>query len=74
MRTTLNLADDVVKAARALARAQRRSLGNVISDLARETLGLDRGITFRNGFPTFAVGIGASALTSETVRRAQEEE
>lgn len=38
MRTTLNIADDVLLAAREAARRQNRSLGAVISDLARRSL------------------------------------
>lgn len=38
MRTTLDLDDDVVTAARELAAGQRRSLGSVISELARRGL------------------------------------
>ena len=38
MRTTLALDDDVLKAARALARQQGSTLGAVISGLARESL------------------------------------
>lgn len=38
MRTTLDLDDDVLQAAREHAARERRSLGAVISDLARESL------------------------------------
>ena len=38
MRTTLQLDDDVLAAARVLARQRRRSVGDVISDLARQAL------------------------------------
>lgn len=38
MRTTLDIADDVLAAAREIGRRQRRSLGDVISDLARQAL------------------------------------
>ena len=38
MRTTLQLDDDVLAAARVLARQQRTSLGAVISELARQAL------------------------------------
>jgi hypothetical protein len=36
MRTTLDIADDVLFAARDLARREKKSLGEVISDLARQ--------------------------------------
>lgn len=38
MRTTLDIADDVLAAVRALARQQRRTAGEVLSDLARRAL------------------------------------
>ncbi|MGH3983405.1 MAG: hypothetical protein ACRDST_12145 [Pseudonocardiaceae bacterium] len=38
MRTTLNLADDVLLAVKERARRERRSVGEVLSDLAREAL------------------------------------
>lgn len=38
MRTTLAIDDDVLKAAKALAKAENRSLGEVVSDLARRSL------------------------------------
>jgi hypothetical protein len=38
MRTTLDLDDDVLIAAKAHAARQKRSLGSVISELARESL------------------------------------
>ena len=38
MRTTLQLDDDVLAAARVLARQQRTSMGAVISELARQAL------------------------------------
>lgn len=38
MRTTLQLDDDVLAAARALAAQQRRTLGEVVSELARRGL------------------------------------
>jgi hypothetical protein len=38
MRTTLNIADDVLHAAKERAKRERRSAGDVLSDLAREAL------------------------------------
>ncbi len=38
MRTTLDIADDVLMAAKERARRQKRSLGEILSDLAREGL------------------------------------
>jgi hypothetical protein len=38
MRTTLNIDDDVLQAAREIAKRERRSVGAVISDLIRKAL------------------------------------
>jgi hypothetical protein len=38
MRTTLSVDDDVLFAARELAKRERRSVGEVLSDLARQAL------------------------------------
>ena len=52
MRTTLNLDDDVLSAARALAARTGRPLGKVVSDLARERLEAETPtVEFRNGIP-----------------------
>ena len=48
MRTTLNIADDVLYAVKERARRERRSAGEVLSDLAREALtGEGRGMRHR---------------------------
>lgn len=38
MRTTLNIADDVLLAAQEIAQREKKTIGQVMSDLARETL------------------------------------
>lgn len=38
MRTTLDIADDVLRAAKELARRERKTAGKVISELARRAL------------------------------------
>ncbi|CAN5844779.1 ribbon-helix-helix domain-containing protein [soil metagenome] len=42
MRTTLTIADDVLLAVKERARRERRSIGDVLSDLARQALTSDR--------------------------------
>ncbi|NJD89247.1 MAG: antitoxin [Betaproteobacteria bacterium] len=39
MRTTLNIADDVLQAARERARRENKTVGEVVSELARAALG-----------------------------------
>ncbi|MFT4036185.1 MAG: antitoxin [Patulibacter sp.] len=73
MRTTLSLDDDVIFAARELAAAQRRSLGAVISDLARRGLTPSK-VDEDGSLPVIRVPAGAPPLTAEIVRGAFEEQ
>lgn len=73
MRTTVNLDDDVLSAARSLAAAQGRSLGEVLSDLARRGLRPDPVQEDDEGMPVFKVLPGAGPLTPEMVRSAMED-
>ncbi len=73
MRTTLDLDDDVVGAARELAAGERRSLGSVISELARRGLTPAR-IETAEGLPVIRVPAGTPPLTPEMVRRAVDED
>jgi hypothetical protein len=54
MRTTLDIDDDVLRAAKELAAAQKSTAGQVISDLVRQALtrsiDVER-LPVRNGFP-----------------------
>ncbi|MGO9957568.1 MAG: antitoxin [Solirubrobacteraceae bacterium] len=73
MRTTLNLDDDVVAAARELAADTRRSLGSVISDLARRGLTPAR-VDSTDGLPVIRVPPGTPAITPGMVRRALDDD
>jgi hypothetical protein len=71
MRTTLDIDDGVLAAARAIAEAENRSLGSVISELARRSLvPLQRGT---ETFPTFDVPADAAPITPDMVDRALDE-
>lgn len=73
MRTTLQLDDDVVAAARELAADGRRSLGSVISELARRGLTPAR-VEADGDLPVIRVPAGTSAITPQMVRRALDED
>jgi len=73
VRTTLDIADDVVAAAKELAAAERRSLGSVISELARRGLTPAR-VETEDGLPVIRVPAGTPAITPEMVRRALDED
>jgi hypothetical protein len=51
MRTTLEIDDDVLQAAKELALARGTTAGRVLSDLARKGLTESRRASFRNGVP-----------------------
>jgi len=73
MRTTLSLDSDVLSAARQIAAAKSTSIGAVISELARRGLEARAQFGTRQGFPVFQVSEGAAPLTSEDVRRDEDE-
>lgn len=73
MRTTLDLDEDVLVAARELASGRRRSLGSVISDLARRGLTPAR-IETGGDLPVISVPAGTPPITPEMVRRALDED
>ncbi len=73
MRTTLAIDDDVLVAAKALARQQGRTLGEVVSDLARRALRRPQAPAARNGIPLLPVTDEAAVVTLETVNRLRDE-
>lgn len=73
MRTTLSIDDDVLEAARAIAAQTKRSLGAVVSELARKGL-RPRPAASRGGLPVFEVSEKARPFTPETVRRGLDDE
>lgn len=73
MRTTLDIDEDVVLAARELAAEERRSLGSVISELARRGLAPAR-VETEGELPVISVPPGAQAITPQMVRRALDED
>lgn len=72
MRTTLELDDDLLAAARAIAAAERRSLGSVISELAQRGLTPAR-VEADGDLPVIRVPAGAAPITPDMVRRALNE-
>lgn len=73
MRTTLDIDDDVVVAARELAADGRRSLGSVISELARRGLTPAR-VEAEGDLPVIRVPAGAAPITPQMVSRALDED
>lgn len=75
MRTTLAIDDDVLAAAKHLAERDRKTLGEVISALARQ--GLGRGSRAarprRNGVPLLPDRRGVGPVTPELVNQLRDE-
>jgi hypothetical protein len=75
MRTTVNLDDDVLRAAKELADLTGRTLGQVLSDLIRAALQAGRGgDSVRNGVPVLPSSPDARLVTSEDVARLLDED
>lgn len=74
MRTTVDLDADILEAARSLARSRGRSVGRVLSDLARRGLAPRPETARRGEFPVFRISPDSPPLTSESVARALDDE
>lgn len=74
MRTTLAIDDDVLAAAKEMASYEGKSVGVVISALARKAMQpIPSSRNIRNGVPLLTVRPGVPRVTSELVRQLQEE-
>lgn len=73
MRTTINLEPDVLYAAREIARRRGVSMGQVLSELARQALSRRDAATTRGGVPLFPVAPNAGVVTPELVNRLRDE-
>ncbi len=80
MRTTLQLDDDVLAAARVLARQRQSTIGDVISDLARQALsrstdgGSQNVLEQRSGLPQLPVKAAGGVVDLERVNQLRDEE
>lgn len=74
VRTILSIDEDVLEAARSLSEAEGKSLGEMISELARRGLAPRPQIATEEGFPVFSVSSGAKPITLDIVKKALEEE
>lgn len=67
MRTTVDLDENVLHAAKAIARDERISLGAALSQLARQGLSGGAVRSGPGGFPVFDSGDGAAPIDLEVV-------
>jgi hypothetical protein len=73
MRTTLTVDDDVLVAAKALAEQQHRTIGEVVSDLARQALTRPVTVSQRNGIPLLPARTPCGAVTLDVVNALRDE-
>jgi hypothetical protein len=74
MRTTLELDDDVLEAARELARKRGATVGRIISELAQLSLATAAPPKYRNGVRLLVPKPGAPTMDMEMVNRLRDEE
>jgi hypothetical protein len=73
MGTTLRIDSEILSAARQIVAATSKSIGKVISELARRGLQGDTKCSTDQGYPVFPVSLDAPPLTPDDVRQAQDE-
>jgi hypothetical protein len=74
MRTTLDIDEDVLQAAKELATARRTTAGKVLSELARKALTPETSAKVRNGVPLLPRRpAGAPRLTMKLVNDLRDE-
>jgi Arc/MetJ family transcription regulator len=75
MRTTLDIDDDVMQAAKELATLHGKTAGQVVSDLVRKALAGDRrgGTRLRNGVPLIRRKPGSPLMTAALVNELRDE-
>ncbi len=74
MRITLDLHAEALEAARRLAEQEGRPLGSVVSGLILKALQAGPARHSLNGLPVFAAGPDAEPITSDDVRRAEDDD
>lgn len=73
MRTTLAIDDDVLAAAKGLAARQNKTVGAVVSELARQSLRPVSSGKLRDGVPLLPVNANAGPVTLEMVNTLRDE-
>jgi hypothetical protein len=74
MRTTLDIADDVLASAKAIAKEQGKTAGEVLSELARSALYKPFQGGMRNGIPLLPVKDPTARITLELVNALRDDE
>ena len=74
VRTTLDIDDDVLQAAKELGVMQKKTAGQILSELARKALSPPRNYDVRNGVPIIHRAPGTPLITTADVRRWMDED
>lgn len=74
MRTTLDVENDVLDAARALASARGVSVGAALSELARRGVTARTPLQIRNGFAVFQIPVGTPSFGPDDIAAALQKE
>jgi gamma-glutamyl:cysteine ligase YbdK (ATP-grasp superfamily) len=74
VRTTIDLEEDVLLAAKEIAKQRGNTLGQVLSDLVRQALTRRASVSKKHGLPLFPVQPNAGIVTPELVNRLRDEE
>lgn len=73
MRTTVDLEEDVLLAAKEIAKQRGNTVGQVLSDLARQALTKRASVSKKHGLPLFPVRPDSGVVTLEMVNRLRDE-
>jgi antitoxin component of RelBE/YafQ-DinJ toxin-antitoxin module len=73
MRTTLDIEEDVLLAAKEIARQKGMTVGQVLSGLARKSLTRKPSVIEKDGLPLFPVQPDAGIVTLELVNQLRDE-
>ncbi len=73
MRTTLDIDDDVLFAAKDIAKQKGTSMGKALSDLARQALIQQAEVPSRHGVPLFPRQAEAGVVTLELINQLRDE-
>lgn len=74
MRTTLDIDEDVLQAAKELGDVRGQTAGKVLSDLARKALTPTNAPKVRNGVPLLPVRAGQPIMTMKLVNELRDDE
>jgi hypothetical protein len=74
MRTTVMIEDDVYATAKQIAENSGRTLGEVISRLARKGLASEPSFDIKNGVPVFRIGNSAEKIPGSRAAEILDEE